>query len=153
MATRVAIKALPRRGADVQWSVEWQHINGEKSSNSWQTWKPEYLWKHSRRKREKGRRRRRKRERETETWSRSLPRTLLSEICLRGDKGPRDELLFRLISPGSGPAGFRLGWKTPQNDACGTFSRFQSLFVRGDRTWEATMISVQRHAENRTSHT
>lgn len=49
------------------------------------------------------------RERETETWSRSLPRTLLSEICLRGDKGPRDELLFRLISPGSGPAGFRLG--------------------------------------------
>jgi len=47
--------------------------------------------------------------REEETWSRSLLRTLLSKIRLQDDKGSYDELRFRLISPGSDPASFRLG--------------------------------------------
>lgn len=48
-----------------------------------------------------------KRDRENDLVTKP-PRTLLSEIRLQDDKGPYDELLFRLISLGSGPAGFRL---------------------------------------------
>lgn len=59
--------------------------------------------------RERERRRREgKVRRGCETWSRSLPRTLLSKIRLQDDKGPCDELLFRLISLGSDSVGFGL---------------------------------------------
>lgn len=141
----VTIKASQRRGATAQWSVEWRHINGEKSSNSWQTGSRsifESIWGEEQRERETegldggwwgGRGGEKEKEGEWDLVTKP-PRSLLSEIRLQDDKGPYDELLFRLISPGLGSCRlWGLSWKTPQNGAYGTFSEFQRLFVEGNR--------------------